>query len=194
MADALSTYGTIDVAKRQMNKDDIPVLEQMVASGRVKANPGHMFQVRINAEPEHFLDWDKPLSEQSGHVNQYMNMVGKPEDTGEKIWRTLSDMYDSPQEKSSALQRAGIPGIRYLDQGSRNISDQLKSAREAVTYWRGVGDLDKIGKAERSLATIEKMEEKGSRNYVVFDDKLVNIENNYALGGRVGYADGGIVT
>src|SRR6202042_3356466 len=84
---------------------------------------------------------------------------------------------------------------KYLDQGSRNISDQLKSAKEAVTYWRGVGDADKIAKAERSLATIQKMDEHGSRNYVVFDDKLVNIENKYAMGGLVrGYADGGLTT
>src|SRR6201996_9301420 len=26
--------------------------------------PGHMYEVDINADPEHFLDWDKPLSEQ----------------------------------------------------------------------------------------------------------------------------------
>ena len=31
----------------------------------------------------------------------------------------------------------------------------------------------------------------GSRNYVVFDDKLVNVKRKYEQGGRVGYADGG---
>ena len=31
---------------------------------------GHMYQVNIGADPEHFLDWDKPLSEQSQHVQE----------------------------------------------------------------------------------------------------------------------------
>ena len=31
-------------------------------------NPGKMYEVSLNADPEHFLDWDKPLSEQSPKV------------------------------------------------------------------------------------------------------------------------------
>jgi hypothetical protein len=27
-------------------------------------DPGHMYEVNIRADPSHFLDWDKPLSEQ----------------------------------------------------------------------------------------------------------------------------------
>ena len=44
------------------------------------------------------------------------------------------------------LRQAGIPGIRYLDAGSR-----------------GAGD--------------------GSRNYVVFDDRLISIINKYGIAG-----------
>ena len=47
------------------------------------------------------------------------------------------------------LNQSGIPGIRYLDQGSR-----------------GAGD--------------------GSRNYVLFDDKPIEILRRYASGGDVG--------
>ena len=31
---------------------------------QLETPPGHMYEVNVNAEPEHFLDWDKPLSEQ----------------------------------------------------------------------------------------------------------------------------------
>ena len=45
---------------------------------------------------------------------------------------------------SDAMRNAGVPGIKYLDQGSRSAGD-------------------------------------GSRNYVVFDDKIVEILRKYGI-------------
>ena len=117
------------------------------------------YEVRINAHPDHFLDWDKPLSEQSQHVQDILNSHPKAarllgndvvkgelsEPTGQSI---LNRLFGSPSEKSEHLRNLGIKGIRYLDAGSR-----------------GAGE--------------------GSRNYVVFDDKLVNVKRKYADGGVV---------
>jgi hypothetical protein len=86
------------------------------------AFPGHMYEVNIGADPEHFLDWDKPLSEQSQHVQDAIGKLGiaqnyKPETvSGEYLARSMSK---SP-EATQAMRDAGIPGIRYLDQGSRD--------------------------------------------------------------------------
>ena len=117
---------------------------------------GALYQVRINANPDDFLDWDKPLSEQAAvwkriakdwggeaeaadrlNLNpsvatgqQYMNAVA-PQGRGD-AFRGLSER----------LKEQGIPGIKYLDGGSR-----------------GAGD--------------------GTRNFVVFDDKLVEILKKY---------------
>jgi len=38
--------------------------------GGWRPSKGEMYRVSINADPEHFLDWDKPLSEQSPHVQK----------------------------------------------------------------------------------------------------------------------------
>ena len=47
-----------------------------VKSGKAELQkPGKMYEVNINADPEHFLDWDKPLSEQSEHVKQAIAKV-----------------------------------------------------------------------------------------------------------------------
>jgi hypothetical protein len=83
---------------------------------------GRMYEVEIAAEPEQFLDWDKPLSQQSEAVRTaipaeedipaqlaYYRLAG--ELTGEKSLQ-------SP-EASKALRERGIPGIKYKDQGSR---------------------------------------------------------------------------
>jgi hypothetical protein len=110
-------------------------------------NPGRMYQVAIKAPPEHFLDWNKPLSEQSEHVKSALEnhadpyvksfATKNPSHTGEQTYRYIG---------SDILREGGIPGIKYLDQGSR-------------------------GKGE------------GSRNYVVFDDKLIDILKKYGIAG-----------
>jgi hypothetical protein len=44
--------------------------------------PGRMYEVDIAADPEHFLDWDKPLSEQSPQVQQAALGTSAPPDPG----------------------------------------------------------------------------------------------------------------
>lgn len=129
-------------------------------------NPGHMYEVRINAHPDHFLDWDKPLVEQP-HIMQAIDQhIGDPEIVfdqlfghGEATGRDLHERFGGEHKPAAVAQRLsemGIKGIKYLDQGSRNAGE-------------------------------------GSRNYVVFDDKHVSVARKYEQGGGVGYADGGSV-
>jgi hypothetical protein len=116
--------------------------------------PGRMYEVRINASPDDFLDWDKPLSEQSekvraGYTAARGDMAeippGLESRSGESALMDVGLISGERNPYAGASQRfreAGIPGIRYLDQGSRTAGD-------------------------------------GSRNYVVFDEKLVQIMKKY---------------
>lgn len=206
-----------------------------------RAIPGKMYEARINADPEHFLDWDKPLSQQSERVKQALGQFGLETGPPQFEWRMVKnpfraegapeipdrytlfvrandkapwaperayfeksksggwDLYqrgkyagglitDSLEGEgaksfmrqaesmvprtagigpdttaaeayrllgrgqeaatSEALLRSGIPGIRYLDQGSRNTGD-------------------------------------GTHNLVVFDDKLIDIIRKYGLAGLI---------
>ena len=38
---------------------------------------GHRYEVNINADPTHFLDWNKPLSEHSAHVQKALASLGE---------------------------------------------------------------------------------------------------------------------
>jgi hypothetical protein len=122
---------------------------------------GSMYQVRIDADPADFLDYDAPLSGQSQRIRDvaaprleelraagarfgddpdgaFLAKAFSPQGGTEK-----TDWSVGPAAQASARMReAGIPGIKYLDQGSR-----------------GAGD--------------------GTRNYVVFDDKLISILKRY---------------
>jgi hypothetical protein len=83
-----------------------------------------MYEVNIRADPEQFLHWDKPLSEQSQYVQDAIKRAGlKPTEPelgsfGGVPVRGAPRWADTP-EAALALLNAGIPGIRYLDQGSR---------------------------------------------------------------------------
>lgn len=120
---------------------------------------GRMYEVNISADPAHFLDWDKPLSAQPASVmdvlklpsqaqrlNQSLIAKGHPEMTAGSAYTEIRNAGPDRGQAwlSNNLRDAGIPGIKYLDQGSRNAGD-------------------------------------GSRNYVVFNDKLIDIMRKYGL-------------
>jgi hypothetical protein len=116
---------------------------------------GRMYEVNINAAPEQFLDWDRPLSGQPANV---MGAAQKLDPTFVKKYPGEDDLPSGQAlynylranrgtvTTSEALREAGIPGIKYLDQGSR-----------------GAGS--------------------GTNNYVVFDDKIIEILRKYGLAG-----------
>jgi hypothetical protein len=173
-----------DIAQDILNEER-PIIESLLGKKVDKGPGGRMYEVNINADPEHFLDWDKPLSEQNAALqkltpenmglkfkrldNGYMAFVneqdrpigqfqkGGTEESFRKNWTDrLQSLRDTqalhgflgltPQESINALNKAGIPGIKYLDQGSRSAGE-------------------------------------GSRNYVVFDDKLIDILKKYGIAG-----------
>jgi hypothetical protein len=92
---------------------------------------------------DRMLDWDKPLSEQSSAIQDLARKIGAGKAAGptkakmkafiegkenaergivakgEDLYRALSDYGGQSVEGSRALQSVGIPGIRYLDAGSR---------------------------------------------------------------------------
>jgi hypothetical protein len=136
---------------------------------------GHMYEVGIKANPEHMLDWDKPISQQSGMESRLLEAAGglKPlrkavSDYNKKyfsmpiegnVWdqpgMTWHTLLGDQKIAEPRLQQVGIPGIKYKDVGNQ-----------------GVG--------------------KGSSNYVVFDPNLIDIMRRYADGGRIHFDEGGL--
>lgn len=98
-------------------------LQQMRTGEWAEPHKGRMYEVRINADPEQFLDWDKPLAQQPATVRQVLEKFdpavehyNTPDQPISK-WRETMGSKDARVE--SALRDAGIPGIRYKDQMSR---------------------------------------------------------------------------
>lgn len=101
---------------------------------------GTMYQVAIEADPQKFLDWDKPLqrdwleenmaafpevlegdAKQRAFLGPDRGYTGQAAYAKAANWRTGVDLSPpNAEEVSRRMVKAGIPGIRYLDQFSRD--------------------------------------------------------------------------
>lgn len=157
-----------NAADRQRVAAQLAQAQRWKASGDVEAaNTGKMYEVNIHADPEDFLDWDAPLSQQpqrardvlslppqASRINESLITKGHPEMTGGNAYTEIRAAGLPGPELSERLKQQGIPGIKYYDQGSRGAKE-------------------------------------GTRNYVVFDDKLISIVKKY---GVVGALSAGLIS
>jgi hypothetical protein len=167
-------------AQIQLQKDKIDVLNAEKAGLNTK---GSMYEVRIKANPDDFLDWDKPFRDQPEiakklgvdpyarskqaddiirRIKEDMALAGRTEmddidranyDLAERLnsefaVETAGSSAPRSADMAAELNAKGVPGIKYLDYGSRNAGE-------------------------------------GSRNYVVFDDSLIEIVKKYGIAGAL---------
>ena len=143
-----ATGGDVDKAiKRAQNiytgawRDNVVNEIKKLGPGEVSERVnGSMYKVDIPDEAvARMLDWDKPLSEQAPevqkalksnpnyekywleHLERRANARGE-NPTAQDLYRYLGDDYNK-QEITDILRSQGIPGIRYLDGGSRSAGE-----------------------------------------------------------------------
>lgn len=98
-------------------------VEQQIADIRGKAN---VYKVDLpDSAIARMLDWDKPWSQQPESVRKAINTSALERFYNTKDLPTSQVLYHLNQNKSPAqsaeyLRQQGIPGVRYLDGGSRN--------------------------------------------------------------------------
>lgn len=167
---------------------------QSLDPAKFKRTGGNMYEVNVDVDPEHLLNWDRPLGGQSKPVQDVLSGLGFPSPqsqfsvrpanggfvvdypggtsrtfktaeeaqraanstadmtgvnpSGGDIYEKLTKRFLSDAGTSRVLEKSGIPGIRYLDQGSRAAGQ-------------------------------------GTSNYVIFNDKLIDILRKYGIVGPV---------
>ena len=123
-------------------------------------NTGSMYEVNINANADDFLDLDKAINEQPLLIQDLIKNRKNPE-------TELSKIYD----KKMAKDGTGEDIYDYLYGGYDdpiNASNLLKNS--------GVKGASYLDRNSRSVGA-------GTRNYVVFDDRLVSIVRKYGIAG-----------
>ncbi len=168
---------------------------------KISAAEGQHYQVKLHADKSQFLDWDnyatkeqklairKTVLEKYPDVNglhAWVDEVLKSDYPmkGEEIYEAIGKRLDSKQAGSDVLKDAGIPGIKYLDQGSRNVQERPRNTPGGWQVdWNGPGDKtfawkDYGGEKEAYAAAkayADELRANPTHNLVVFDDKLVEI-------------------
>lgn len=89
------------------------------AAARHRGPDGSTYEVSVDRPDEHFLDWQKSVSEQSPYIQDVLERVGydksgKYEDTGADIYRRLQRELGSDAEVSRYLNEEGIAGNTYM--------------------------------------------------------------------------------
>ena len=117
-------------------KSDLVRLREIEKAGGISRNPGALYKVDLPDEHiAKMLDWDKPLSQQHPVVQKALNGIETnfPEipdfnlrkwmdaDPLASTWHNVlqRDLGADPAMITGTLKDRGIPGIRYLDGGSR---------------------------------------------------------------------------
>ena len=186
-------------------------------------NPGHMYEVNINARPEQFLDWDKPLTKQSQQAQDAFKTLGfepnankypslKQAENLFQSYRVQKDAYDDIGVRESlrrgygfvrAGDKAGFekwfdahggslsPGRHkdiqgqdlYYELGNRaGIADPSASFR--ARYPQASAQLNDAGiPGIKYLDQGSRGAGQGSSNYVVFNDAIVDILKRYGIAG-----------
>jgi hypothetical protein len=173
---------------------------------RISLEGGSLYEVDIpDTAINKMLDWDKPLSEQPESIQDSVYSLLKgirrgniDHKTGQQIYDEVlnplygKDTFIGQKKTSQALNRAGIPGIKYFDGSSRATSGgKLLGLFEDSGKWKakvkvsnrgGVGfqsptDTVTTSKAfdtkEEAEAWANSKINSGTRNFVVFNEKYV---------------------
>lgn len=196
-------------------KYELPKHDQELLAELKQGPPGHLYNVRINAEKEHFLDWDKLLDEQHPVVIDAIDRIENVEkhklgdkSRGQDLHEQLVNFAIDETGKrwkigagfenaSKILKEAGIPGIKYLDQGSRakldprtlqdikDIENSIAQSKEKIEKASKRYDefnretikleTEALRDLERELETLKQGQEKDTYNYVIFDPSIIEI-------------------
>jgi len=129
---------------------------------------GRLYQVNLHVDPNELLDWDKPLSQQHKKIQQAWQNTRQqlPQDAAENLGNDLSLLYRrgiTPREFINTMSSLGHGG---------NLGEKLlhKQGVQGVKYF------DRVSRAAQE----------GTRNYVIYDDKVIEIVKKLGIAAAVG--------
>ena len=139
--------------------NDLSVLQKLKEDGGISQNKGSMYEVNIDASPDELLDYDVDLIDQSQKVKDGILKLGLTDLDGKKYSiQELDDLGHRGQtlyEKISGNAGADVASMRLKDVGIKGIK-----YADAQTRFSPKGR---------------------TNNYVMFDDKTIEIARKYGV-------------
>jgi hypothetical protein len=198
----LSNAAETNAGWKPTRERSLSILKKWKAEGaEATFEPGNVYTVEAKADPASFLDWDEPIGEQSAAVLKALfpgglgDGVNKTTPTGQFYTSLISAR--GGQGAAKELMKAGIPGVRYLDEGSRANASYLHMISTSRANWVKLRDhqppemVKRFGKMDmgawhkhvdaqiafwdKELAGRSDEQKRVTRNYVVFDPKTLRV-------------------
>lgn len=147
---------------------------------------GYMYEVHIDAHPDHFLDWDKPLSEQPYSYHNIMNELNH-QLSKQKIlnkhnkpvqWEDLMGEIEDDVQEGENRMTGGVLHDHLTNDHRLALKPEDASKFLSNAGIHGIRYLDAGSRGDTDQPT---------HNYVVFDHNDVAIKRKYAEGGEVEY-------
>lgn len=145
---------------------------------------GSMYEVNINANPDDFLDWDKPLP-MDHPLRARLSELGEQAAKGENpADRNIGkDVFLAAKNQEMTGEGAYRSMARVLDANRQNLKSKygeaalFKDSAELANNEIGGAGIKYLDAGSRGGNGT------GTRNYVVFDDKLIQIVKKYGIAG-----------
>lgn len=165
--------------ERTFKESEVPkILRSGIPLPPVKL-AGNQYQVKINASPDQFLDWDKPLSQQSRQVQESLGVHANPRDFAAES-RAIPGSPEYAQLERKMDTRIGSPAVPDVTGGEYYRSDVLRqsasdeAALSDALKAKGIAGIKYLDAGSRATG-------EGSRNYVVFDAALIEILKKFGI-------------
>lgn len=160
------------------------ILNQAPKKSQIKQNFGRTYEVDIAPKASELIDYDKPLGEQNQFVKDALKKVADEMNINDA--RNLGfddfDFGGSEQKAIDAAKKAMLDKdqsvVAFLNNWSVFRGNQ--GAGEELLKKHGIRGIKY--KANQGVGA-RNVPEQGANNYVIFDDKDVNIKRKYELGG-----------
>jgi hypothetical protein len=155
---------------------------------RLGGQNGALYEVRLDAKPEEFLDWDTPISEQSPELRAAIKKALPPETIAK-----VEELTKRLEALNRDIDRGGPSADDAIREKAATIAE-LDKIDPSVANTPAMADaLNKVGiKGLRYQDAGSRGAAGGTYNYVVFDHSIVNTVAKNGLSIAHGGEDGGI--
>jgi hypothetical protein len=153
------------------------------------------YETVTKAQPEEFLAWDRPLAGQSPQTQRAIEAIDpgyfsrnyeelSRGNLGPKFKSGLMPRTFDPEIAAKVYNEAGIPGVRYLDQESRQLAQQRELLRNEAARSDALGKPD-VAKVYRDQ--LERLKDTPvTYIHTVFDPaNRLEILKKYGLAGAI---------
>lgn len=144
------------------------------------AKPGRLYKLELSPNEDEYLDWDKPLDQQSEHVKAALAKI--PEKVFDDLDNLLGGATNTPQDAhDSAFTGRDLYKmlVRLENEGPSDYAPpEATTSKEAISKYLLSLGIPGI----RYLDGSSRRQGDGTSNYVLFDASKIKIEDKLAAG------------